>query len=298
MKRNLISIVLTITIIVMVSCQKETTNENISQNYRMSTDPKTTSLFQHIGAKHNSILYAVGEYMKDTLDYYAVQGNFSEEEKDRLASRILSSFYYVIDSTGVISYTGDSLQILMDMAYDCLDLDNMDLYVYETDIPEAINEILHDMPQNLSINDMTDYLFDEIDIIMNATTRTYEDTCVAVFLSVYANSLLFWDDAYTNINNPWHNYILAASTHREEIPSKFMSGLINFVRGTVARIRSCFTNTEDNPTRDIIANDAGGAMFGAALALHNPVIALNPWAVVSISVLSGAMQSAITAICR
>lgn len=135
----------------------------------------------------------------------------------------------------------------------------------------------------------------ELELLKHATCSL--DTCVVITLNVLEHSMMFWNDAYENGNNPWHNYLSATDSLILNVTFNTKSNFLQGIGRFFARIKDKAVEAFKNiikPNSSKIAKLAvvdavmtGATLYGLA---HSP-LAANPGAVVGGALVSGVLTS-------
>ena len=156
--------------------------------------------FDSIGFLHNEMLDYFGYFMRDTLNMYAERGEMNECELNNLTNRFFEKGLEFSIMHGVTERT----PLMVDAYYRMIGSDT-------SIVDSLLGNSIHDFEQLLSSLD-----FDNVDNAVRqlshakenvcSNMQTFEDTTLAIMISVYKFSLRYWNDVSNDIQSPWYEF--------------------------------------------------------------------------------------------
>ena len=172
--------------LLLTGCQKDNVEANNDLQKKGVVNP-----FASVGVAHNNFLMDLGYEFEDLLN--------SDKPLDSVEAEAL------ID--GFLNYTkGELSEYAMPMGLNVDDFVDESFVAFcdffdeydDDSMLESLLEESKDMSNLLAnVRDL------EADIILNM--QTHQDSASLMSLTIFEYSLMFWDDAYTNAQNPWHS---------------------------------------------------------------------------------------------
>lgn len=241
------------------SCTKEDSlNNQIPLKYANEENP-----YEWIGIAHNDILYSIGTSLQETLMAYLQKDSLTHddflfiEDTFMVVARNLMEQYATevsVDDilSGIYSDTSNTSINIDSLAYAILieatsQFEDATGMIELTRIKEA--EILHELyPDDPST-----------DTVKKDPAWVEQRELTLATLSVFRNSLSFWEDAMVNDANPWHGLLVNELDIPKQEPT--VGALIPWFKRLVSHL---FPPMAEKPVANIAAYDAAGALMGFA----------------------------------
>ncbi|KWW30963.1 MAG: hypothetical protein AUK63_646 [bacterium P3] len=254
--------------------------------------------FDYIGEQHNALLYSIGDFYHETLEEYAIladENALDAEMQEKFVERIISELHQKEDIFGALNISQDSMEIFVLLSDTYLHMDTIDKHFFNAKLGDVVANILANIEHCESIEQQREIIREKEFSILNHAT-CYFDTCVVITLNVFEHSLAFWDDAYNNLNNPWHNYLIATERLKIEIQYDLKSNVIRRIGKFFCRLKEKIEEKIDyfftsNKIGKLAAVDAVTA-GATALSLNQSPIATQPGVVLGGALVSGVITSA------
>ncbi|MDY5969192.1 MAG: hypothetical protein SPJ13_04145 [Bacteroidales bacterium] len=258
--RKKIRLMLVASIITLSSCQKDKvfTTEDFQKN--ANENP-----FALVGKAHNDFLMDLGNEFQSVLN--------NEKQLDSVEAETLIGDFLKYSENKLEGYAlpnNESFDGFFNEAY--ITYCNYFEELEEDEVMESLLEESTDMESLL-----TNVRNKEADIISNM--KTHEDSVSLLSLTIFENSLMFWDDAYTNSKNPWHNIM---QSMQEQFDSKgSLSLLIKISKWYKAHKKQLQNAAVSGGVFDYLAAEA--------IVKYFPAVLSQPWILATVLGLSSAV---------
>lgn len=254
--------------------------------------------FDYIGEQHNAYLYAIGETFQDILDAYATmaeQDELDAEMQERLALRIIDELPLIEQEYKILGVSNDTLHTYISIACSQFNMDSLDNSFFYSDLGVAVKHVLENIEKSTNVNEQRQFIrIKEEEILKNATCIL--DTCVVITLNVFEHSLIFWNDAYENINNPWHKYLITTDKLKLDVTFNTKSNVLQSIGSFFVKLKNKVVETFEkifNPSKITQLALVDGVSCGAtAYWLAHTPFATQPGVVLGGALLSGVFTSA------
>lgn len=252
---RIFAVAMTLTSLIFVSCDKNDANES------PFLQRKVVNPYTSVGIAHNGILYSLGEEIQDTLDYYAAINPMTEKQKDSICARIVSILPTVSREYYELNSLDTTTQHAVNLILGCMLSSYIDSAFCEFLAAPIIESILN----NMDFSDNSSDIIDEFDTHIDDMLANGEND-VALFLTVMKYSYSFWEDARTDVTNPWYNFINAHTFFSNPAEKGLFKNAFNALKSWWEKnIRP--NHVEDIPKPiQVCAYDAAGALLGVPLA--------------------------------
>lgn len=298
LKKHAMSITLFCCALVFVSCSDKYEPEQISSNNEKIISEGCIP-FDYIGEQHNAFLYAIGLEYKDTMNLYAElarKNMLDAEMQEHLAQKIINGLPMIEKKYKIFDVSDNMMNEYLETGVAYLNMDSADNLFFDNELGDVVVHILENLETSPNLNIQRDIIrAKELELLKHATCSL--DTCVVITLNVLEHSMMFWNDAYENGNNPWHNYLSATDSLILNVTFNTKSNFLQGIGRFFARIKDKAVEAFKNiikPNSSKIAKLAvvdavmtGATLYGLA---HSP-LAANPGAVVGGALVSGVLTS-------
>ena len=260
-----ITTILVASAMLFASCDKDHASSNNSDLLKSNT-LSGSSPFDHIGTAHNNALLQLGIAMAPEFTDFVNKDIKTIDDQDSLIAHLLNNLPEALALTGQIDMNTTDISTSIQKLLDNIDNDSL----YNTTLAEKIQTILGKYKGIPDLDDLRDCIrMEELNI--TGTSMSHIDTLVASCLNVYCHSLIFWEDASTNPNNPW--YILINDITKNG--DSYMSDNIKSdkpIREKIGKIihkvgswfEDVYQNIKDKYTaKNVAIADISGAIRGA-----------------------------------
>lgn len=245
------------------SCEKDEDNSNIAVGESKSSNGENP--FDFIGEKHNEILNYMGFELKDHLNELAEKEEISDVDREEFFNHIIEILPDVVAQNSILDISADEINSFMESYFTFLEEEEYETSVINNPDFQILKDILNESCEIVNPIEEAEFIRTKgFELLYSA--EKWEDTCILVFLNVYEHSLLYWEDAFINPENPWYNF-LQSIDNSKQISSKALptvKEICAYIKKGVDKVGDWLHGVFRSYTwRNIAEADAIGAGFGA-----------------------------------
>lgn len=198
---------------IFAACTKEEKKEKVING--STSKLSYVSALETAGQEHNRLLYNIGLMIRNELDSCAAlinAGTYSDDDEAWMLQVIQDSITKMCTQSSICPVSEDSLEYVFA---------NINNYSSEDFFNEEFANSASDyvlsgiLMSNSNSTDIYPIITDVSTAIDNVdiTQMSHGDSILLAQLMVFRYSLLFWNDAVDNVENPWHNLIMSIITN-------------------------------------------------------------------------------------
>ncbi len=255
-----VAIVLVAGTALFTSCEKEEDNSNIAVGESKSSNGENP--FDFIGEKHNEILNYMGFELKDHLNELAEKEEISDDDRDKMFNHIIEILPDVVAKNSILDISADEINSFMESYFTFLEEEEYETSVINNPDFQILKDILNESCEIVNPIEEAEFIRTKgFELLYSA--EKWEDTCILVFLNVYEHSLLYWEDAFINPDNPWYNFLQSHNYSKSKEKPNFINKAWAYVKKGWNKLTDWLYGKKENYTwQNIAIADAGGAAYG------------------------------------
>lgn len=262
-KKTLLLTTIMISFGILFGCSKNdnVTNFNTKESTVVTEDP-----FATIGEYHNQFLQDIGIQYRETIESLPLS-----QPIDSVGENLINN---------ILNYTVARLSS---------DIENADTLVYTSNryFISAIEEF-EDEPLLAELLDKSESI-DELLYLINSEKKilinnlsSKEDTSLLLSLTIFEYSIQYWDNAYNDKDNPWHNLIVSME---QQLDTK---GSWNLYK----KILSWYKANKQQLRNAAVSGGLFDYIAAKAIVEHFPAVLAHPWilgAIIGVSSAAGVL---------